>query len=139
VDANELADRIVNISSEAEMDMFLIAAVVKAESNFNPKAISAAGALGLMQILPSTARTITKEHVQRLFEPEHNLMVGTAYLKSLLSTFKNTEHALVAYNWGPVHLAQAINRKRAPLRDAKSYAKNIMRMASIWQNEFKRV
>jgi soluble lytic murein transglycosylase len=77
----------------------LVRAVVMAESGFNPEARSPKGALGLMQLMPDTARAFG---VLDPFDPEQNVRAGTAYLRQLLDRYDNREElALAAYNAGP--------------------------------------
>ena len=93
-------DEIIKRASEKHgVDFFLIKSVIKAESLFDTKAVSSAGAKGLMQLMPDTALEVG---VKNVFDAEQNIMGGTKYLKKLLKKFKNnTKSAVAGYNAGP--------------------------------------
>ncbi|KJV30980.1 hypothetical protein VI08_14460 [Luteibacter yeojuensis] len=92
-------DAIRSASLEYHVDEALLRAVIHAESAFNPRALSVAGAQGLMQLIPGTARDMG---VQDVFNPEQNIRGGARYLALLLQTFNGNERlAAAAYNAGP--------------------------------------
>ncbi len=92
-------DQIVDRASKKyNVNSDLIKAVVRAESDFDVKCTSSKGAMGLMQLMPGTAKELG---VKNPYDPEENIMAGTRYLKSLIDRYDgNIPLSLAAYNWG---------------------------------------
>jgi soluble lytic murein transglycosylase-like protein len=108
------------------LDPDLIHSVIRAESAGNPRAVSAKGAGGLMQLMPGTARTLD---VQDVFDPAQNVEAGTRYLRDLLERYKDDPNslalALAAYNAGPekVEAYKGI----PPYRETREYVGRVIR------------
>ena len=103
----------------------LVRAVIVVESGFNPHAVSKRGAVGLMQLLPATAR---RYGVQNIYDPEQNIRAGAHYLSDLLARFdSNLELALAAYNAGE-EAVERYGRHVPPFRETLSYVPSVMRV-----------
>lgn len=117
------ADLINGAAARTGVPGELLAAVAKQESGFNPRAVSPAGARGLMQLMPGTARGLG---VENSFDPAQAIDGGARLLRSLLDKFGSTELALAAYNAGPGAVARYDGIP--PYRETQDYVRNIMAM-----------
>lgn len=107
------------------VDPNLVRAVVTAESDFDPQTVSHAGAMGLMQLMPETAKDLG---VGDPFDPVQNIEGGTRYLAMMLERFGGDETmALAAYNWGPGNLERSTGQLPA---ETRTYLKRVARYKS---------
>jgi len=121
--AAETRQLLAHAGQAHNIDADLLASVLHAESNGNPRAVSRAGARGLMQLMPATA---AKLGVENSFAPEQNVNGGTAYLDQLLTRYHdNISLALAAYNAGP----EAVDRYHGipPYAETRAYVARIIR------------
>jgi soluble lytic murein transglycosylase-like protein len=107
------------------VDPALILAVIAVESDFEPRAVSPKGAVGLMQLMPHTGE-IFGASIRQLFDPGMNILAGTRFLAECLERFMDERLALAAYNAGPsrVALYQAI----PPIRETRLYVAKVLRL-----------
>ncbi|MBW1781973.1 MAG: lytic transglycosylase domain-containing protein [Deltaproteobacteria bacterium] len=116
-----------NVARKTRIDESLIMAVIKVESDFEPKAISPKGAMGLMQLAPSTAKSLG---VSDPFDPNENIHGGAEYLSYCINTFQDMELALAAYNAGP-HLVGQL-KKIPPYPETRSFVKDVIYHRKIY-------
>ena len=114
---------IADAARKHNLDEGLLRAVITAESNYNPKATSPKGAMGLMQLMPGTARDLG---VTNAYDPAQNVDGGARYLRQMLDQFGTVENALAAYNAGPG--AVATYNGVPPYAETQNYVNKIMKM-----------
>jgi soluble lytic murein transglycosylase-like protein len=109
-----------------QLDPRLVQAVIQVESGYNAQAVSRVGAMGLMQLMPATARDLA---VADAYDPDENVRGGTAYLRRMLDRFRGSlELAVAAYNAGP----EAVERYRGipPYRETRDYVRRVLALYS---------
>lgn len=116
-------DPIISEAAQAfGVDPALVRSVIAVESNFNPNSTSSKGAMGLMQLMPATARELG---VQNAYDPVENIRAGTRYLKMLVDRYEgNIDMALAAYNWGMGNIEK--RPEQMPL-ETRSYIAHVTR------------
>lgn len=126
---NRYDDLITEASKSHGVSFSLLKALIKIESDFNPRAISSAGAIGLMQIMPENIRAL---NIKDPFDPWENIMGGTRYLKQLIGRFNGKlPMALAAYNAGP----NTVDRYKRipPFKETENYVEKVMKYYSIFK------
>lgn len=124
-----------NYSVEPE----LIYAIMSSESSFNEKAVSGAGAVGLMQVMPSTAEWIVGSPVSSLdlYDPKLNIKAGVMYLAYLESQFSESWQVLAAYNAGETKVKEwleaGIGKNDIPYSETKNYIIRVERMIEVYE------
>ena len=140
-------------AQEYNVDENLIYALIKAESNFNSKAKSSKDAIGLLQLMESTAQDVCKktdlqissdELSEKLLEPDININIGTKYLSILIQKYGNIEIAITAYNAGigtvdtwiekGIINADGSNVENIPYKETNNYVRKILRDYKIYTN-----
>lgn len=136
-------------SSDNALDPYLVASLIRQESEFNPNAVSNKNALGLMQLLPKVGKGVAKEvklkhfAAPQLFTPTVNLQLGTKYFRAMVDQFGGFEYALAAYNAGDYRVRdwQAGAKYRdvqefvesIPFTETREYVQAIMRNANVYR------
>lgn len=126
---NKYDDFIREASKKHGVSFAILKAIMKVESNFNPKAVSRKGAMGLMQIMPQNFKSL---RINNPFNPQENIMAGAWYFKQLLNRFDGKIHlALAAYNAGPDNVSRS--KTIPPIRETQLYVKKVIRYYNVFQ------
>jgi soluble lytic murein transglycosylase len=132
------------------LDPYLVASLIRQESEFNPAAVSRANAVGLMQLLPRTGKLVAHEenlrryNASQLFTPEMNLRLGTRYFRGMVDQFGGSfEYALAAYNAGTDRVEEWMGQGKyrdqqefvesIPFTETREYVQAILRNASVYR------
>lgn len=143
---------ILSASTEFSIAPDLISSVINAESRFRPAATSHAGAIGLMQVLPSTAAEVAATlsipdfTADDLYDPSTNIQIGAYYLHTLIGDFGDTATAICAYNAGPNKVRTWLADPRyshdsavlytTPYPETNAYLSKILHYQKIYANYF---
>ena len=136
-------------SSQNALDPYLVASLIRQESEFNPGAVSRANALGLMQLLPKVGSSVARQEKLRnfsssqLFTPEINLQLGTRYFREMVDKFGTFEYALAAYNAGSNRVDDWLGQGKyrdpeefvesIPFTETREYVQAILRNANVYR------
>ncbi|MCR4341096.1 MAG: transglycosylase SLT domain-containing protein [Gemmatimonadaceae bacterium] len=142
-------ERIAAEANENGLDPALVAALIKQESNFNPRATSPVGARGMMQIMPSLgtrmarSRGIQSWHSDMLYDPAISIDFGTQHLAELLRDYPHLEHGLAAYNAGATPVARwrtkagaadpEVFTERIPFVETRDYVRAVVRNRAFYR------
>jgi soluble lytic murein transglycosylase len=130
---------VCRFAAENQLDPYLVAALIRQESEFNPGAVSRANAFGLMQLLPTTGKNTAKElrirgfRTETLLVPNVNLQLGTRYFHDMVDHYNGqVEYALAAYNAGNYRDVPEFVES-IPFTETREYVQSIMRNARIYR------
>jgi soluble lytic murein transglycosylase len=136
-------------STDNALDPYLVASLIRQESEFNPNAVSNKDAVGLMQLLPKVGKGVAKQEklkhfsAQQLFTPTVNLQLGTRYFRSMVDKFGAFEYALAAYNAGSDRVQDWMGQGKyrdvpefvesIPFTETREYVQAIVRNANVYK------
>lgn len=129
---------ITNAAAKYDVSPSLIASLINAESSFNKNKISKKGAIGLMQVLPSTANYVTDQNLN-LFNAADNIDVGVHYLANLIKKFGDVDTALFAYNAGEGNVTRWLSEQgttkltSCPFPETNAYVEKIKKGVNFYR------
>lgn len=134
-------EHISTCCKQYQVDISLVYAIIKAESNFDDNALSDKGAVGLMQIMPSTATFVANQVGLQNFEltnPKDNITLGVAYLSYLGKKFDNQKDVICAYNAGENKVKEWLKTDgKIPYPETKTYLKRVTLNQKIYNALYK--
>ncbi|QOR36443.1 lytic transglycosylase domain-containing protein [Clostridium sp. 'deep sea'] len=142
-------------ATETGLDPYFIASIIRTESNFVPRALSKSGAIGLMQLMPNTAKWVADKvelkiaKNEDLYDPNTNIKLGTFYIKHLLNKYNNnTAMALAAYNSGMGRVKEWINEgiwngsistaNEIPYDETRHFVRKVLRSYEVYTSLYGR-
>jgi len=138
-------DIVAKYSEEYKIDSLLIYSIIKTESNFKAEAKSTSNAIGLMQIMISTAKEVEKKEISEaeLYDEETNIRIGVKYFKNLLEKYNNYNLAIIAYNAGMGNVDKWLKEgtidkdgkqiENIPFLETKNYVKKVLLNYKIYK------
>lgn len=138
-DLNRIANAVIDYSYEYNLSIAQVLAQMQTESNFNPYAVSSAGAKGLLQIMPHTLKYIQYEMEDgprnlNAFNIYHNIKAGCFYITQQIEDFGSYEYALMAYNWGPDNLRKYLAGERSSMPvETQNYVPTILNRIEVFK------
>ncbi len=138
-------ESIITFSNENNVDPVLLASIIKVESNFNSDAVSLKGAVGLMQIMPSTAMAFSKETCdeKELKKPSFNIKIGATFLKYLIDKYNDETTVLACYNAGEGVVLKwmkddgKLDIAKIEYKETYNYVKRVQRLKRIYSLRLK--
>jgi soluble lytic murein transglycosylase-like protein len=139
VDRARVALAVESAQQAHELDPLLILAIIEQESDFNPRARSRHGSMGLMQVKPFVARDIAKRHgipwtgPRTLLDPAANVSIGACYLGEMFEMYEDPALAISAYNLGPYRVQKLVARGHQP---RPKYLSDVLARYQVFSSEF---
>jgi len=142
--------KLKSFANQAGIDPYFVLAIMREESHFNPQALSSSKAIGLMQLMPATAKDVAKRkkiklnEKEEIFNPELNAQLGTLYLGRLSYQFKSELiYTAGGYNAGPHNMSKWIKRwngksldafvEQIPFKETRNYVKRVYRSYKLYK------
>ncbi len=145
-------EEIIEISKKYSIDSALVASIINVESSYDKDVVSNKGAVGLMQLLPSTAEWIAQYNKfdfseEKLFQPYFNIELGTCYLKYLINIFDDEKNGICAYNAGIGNVQKwlmnkeysddGLHLKEIPFEETDNYLNRVYKNYYYYKNRYK--